>query len=754
MTYRIVIKGQVQGVGFRPFVYSEAARLGIKGTVSNNEEGVIIYASATDNDLQQFCKQLVTTPPRVARVKSHSVQQMEEREFNDFSIVPSEKNARLNLQLTPDFALCEDCEKELSDPANRRFNYPFTTCTYCGPRWAITNAFPFERDHTNMVSFPMCKDCVKEYGDPLDRRFHSQTNSCSHCGVQLALTDHSGKVLSRDPESICQKVPEILLQGKILAVKNTSGYLLCCDARSEDTVMELRRRKRRPTKPFAILYPFLSALEKDLSLHEDHRKELTSAERPIVLLPADGYKGDLAVRALAPGLRQLGVMIPYTALMSLMMRNIHFPVVATSGNIHGSPILSSEEEAVVALKEVADYFLHHTLEVTNPQDDSVVKYSEKTSQKIIFRRSRGYAPNYYGSLPVPPKKVIAMGAHLKSTIAFFPNDFLYLSQYLGNLDHMDVYQRFTDTVEFFVRVFETTPEVVLHDLHPAYASTQFALVRAREWEGEARGIQHHKAHFASVLGENELFRSPEPVLGVVWDGTGYGEDSAIWGGEFFGYKMGRMERLAHFEYFDWLAGDKMALEPRLSLFSLSGTAMTPVLEDKFTPEEMRIYGKVIQKNTLKTSSVGRIFDAVASLLGICDRNSYEGEAAILMENCLTGYDLNECHPYVDLGEDGKLPSFDLITRIHEDMLAGVPKDQIVRDFLFTLATIIFQVAERFNMNHIACSGGVFQNATLVDMVREIGKDNYKLYFNRALSPNDENIAFGQIAYYVHLNPES
>ena len=291
-------------------------------------------------------------------------------------------------------------------------------------------------------------------------------------------------------------------------------------------------------------------------------------------------------------------------------------------------------------------------------------------------------------------------------------------------------------------------------MHPGYGSTQFTLKQAKIWGATTRGIQHHKAHFASVLAEHDLFASEQAVLGVVWDGTGYGEDKAVWGGEFFEFKTHRMDRIAHFEYFPWLAGDKMALEPRLSLLSLLGDEKSPELNPKFTTEELRIYTKLLERKELQTSSVGRIFDAVASLLGICDYNTYEGEAAILLENCLNGYELKDCRAYALIGKDDILPSFDIIREIRTDLLKGTPREKIICNFLYTLAALVFQVAERHHIKHIACSGGVFQNATLVDMVREIGNDNFKLYFNTALSPNDENIAFGQMAYHINLKPES
>ena len=754
MTYKIVINGQVQGVGFRPFVYTTAFHYQIKGTVSNNEQGVIIYATAPKERLNLFYHHLLAHPPEVARINGYEKQVVAEQTFDTFSIVPSGKNARLNLQLTPDFAVCEVCKQEVTDPENRRFYYPFTTCTYCGPRWAITNSFPFERNHTNMQKFRMCLLCDEEYKDPNERRFHSQTNSCGQCGVQISLNNGKGIPIETEPKLVLKKTASLIREGKIIAIKNTSGYLLCCDASNAQVIKELRSRKKRHSKPFAILYPSLSKLKKVANLSHLQESELTGVERPIVLINSHTFKGKLAMEALAPGLNQLGVMLPYTALLHLIMNEISFPVVATSGNIHGSPILSSEEDVVTALNGVADYFLHHDLEISNPQDDSVLKFSPKYNQKILFRRSRGYAPNYYGHLPRVSETIMAMGGHLKSTIAYYPNDYIYLSQYLGNLDHYDVYQRFTKTAEMFVQLFEQTPTVVLYDLHPGYGSTQFALSQGPIWGAEVYGIQHHKAHFASVLGEHQLFEQTEAVLGVIWDGTGYGEDGAIWGGEFFRYENQGIDRIGFFQYFDWLAGDKMAAEPRLSLLSLANPAMHYLLEEKYTSGVLGVYRKIKQKNKLKTSSVGRLFDAVASLLGICDQNTFEGEAAMLLESHISTYQLKDCKAYILVDENGTIPTYDLIDQLHNELQKGTPKEELILNFLYTLATLIFQMADRSNIRHIACSGGVFQNAILVDMVREIGKDNYMLYFNSALSPNDENISFGQLAYYAYLNPES
>ncbi|MBT8209932.1 MAG: carbamoyltransferase HypF, partial [Eudoraea sp.] len=602
---------------------------------------------------------------------------------------------------------------------------------------------------TSIVEFTMCEACEREYSDPLDRRFNSQTNSCAECGITIQLMTNQGVVEEHSETELYSRIAALLNEGNIIAVKNTSGYLLCCDATNPEVVQKLRERKNRPTKPFAILYPKVAMLENEVRLTPKQRQTLASTERPVVIISKGHYKGNLALQELAPGLNQLGIMVPYTGILALMAEALTMPIVATSGNLHGSPIISDSKEAFDTLRNVADYFIHHNLHVSNPQDDSVVKYSSKFEQEVIFRRSRGYAPNYFGKEHARDEKILAMGGHLKSALGFLPNDYVYLSQYLGNLDNYDVYQRFESTADKFIALFEQQPDKVLVDAHPGYHSTQLGMELGRKYDAEVIKIQHHKAHFASVLGEHELFEADRPVLGVIWDGTGYGEDKHIWGGEFFSYRDNRMERLSHFEYFDWLAGDKMALEPRLSFLSLSDEQMEEALAKKFTQEELAIYKAVREKNRLQTSSVGRLFDAVASVLNLCDFNTYEGEAAILLENYIRDYDLTRCYPYIKENGTGTIPTRRLFSNLYQDYRKGTNKELVICNFLYTLATQILEVAKRQNFKAIAFSGGVFQNTVLIDMLIELAQDNFELFFNRNLSPNDENISYGQLNYYLY-----
>lgn len=751
-TFQITITGQVQGVGFRPFVFALAKEFELYGTVSNDEKGVIIILTGKEEQVNTFYKELRKNPPPVSRINQSNILPLEFIEFKDFKIIPSSKNGKLNLCLTPDFAICEHCKNDVSNPKNRRFEYPFTTCVNCGPRWSITTTFPFERAHTSMQDFEMCETCQEEYSNPNDRRFHSQTNSCSICGIDFYLSDNSGIRIAVKKEELFEKIAELLQQGKIVAVKNTSGYLLCCDASNSKVIQKLRKKKNRPQKPFAVLYPTIQLVEKHFKINSIQKKTFESPQRPIIILPITNETPNLAVKDIAPNLNQLGVLLPYSAILQLIAAKFKAPLIATSGNLHGSPILSEINEAGSELKEVADYFLHHNLQISNPQDDSVLKFSSKFKQEIMFRRSRGYAPNYFGATIKTDKKILALGSHLKSTIAFLPNDYLYISQYLGNLDNYDVYQRFMQTAYKFVALFEQEPDVILCDSHPGYLSTQFGKELSKHYQKENVQIQHHKAHFASVLGEHDLFEK-ETILGVIWDGTGYGDDNQIWGGEFFTYASKKITRLTHFEYFDWLASDKMAQEPRLSLLSLSDELMQSKISEKFDKTTLLIYNKLKEKNKLKTSSVGRLFDAVASLLDICDINTYEGEAAILLENKILDYDLSTCKCYGHVMDNLVIPTKSILNNIYNDSVKGERKEDIIANFFYTLACIILKIAEMKNLKNIACSGGVFQNTTLVDMLKELAVKEVKLFFNRNLAPNDENISFGQVMYYLHCKED-
>jgi hydrogenase maturation protein HypF len=718
--------------------------------VSNNEVGVEVIASGPRQNLVAFYDKITREAPAIARVVRHRYKEIPFQSFDRFSIRASAKNSTLNLQLTPDFALCADCRQELSDPHNRRFGYPFISCVNCGPRWALTKTFPFEREHTSMQAFNMCDTCTEEYRNPGDRRFHAQTNSCAGCGIKYWITEAHEVPVPVKNGNVFEQLAVFLEEGKIIALKNTSGYLLCCDATKKKPVETLRARKKRPTKPFAVLYPSLGALELDFSLHTAEREALTSAERPIVLLTTDNYLGKAALDVIAPGLHQLGVMLPYTGILEQLSRAFPRPLIATSGNIHGAPICFSEAQAHEKLSGVADYFFEHDLEITHSQDDSVLRFSPPESIPIVLRRGRGFAPNYSQPLSSSGSTgLMALGADLKSSVGFIPNEFLYISEYIGNLENYEVFERFTELISGFTTLFQTRPTALLTDTHPGYLSTRYGMELSEKWNIPAHQIPHHRAHFAAVLGENNLFKSTEPILGVVWDGTGYGEDGHVWGGEFFRFDKGSVSRVGQVAYFDWLAGDTMAKNPGLSLFSL--LEEPEFVQDKFSTHTWKLYRKVKSANTLKTSSMGRLFDAVASLLGICDLNSFEGEAAMLLEAASRTFEIDKASRLVRLDDSGNIPAQQLIGELKNRRISGQRPGQLAGDFIFTLANLILEKAKQEGISKIACSGGVFQNALLVELLCALNTGSFELFFHRELSPNDENIPFGQLMYHLNCN---
>ncbi len=745
-TYKILINGRVQGVGFRPFVFNLARRLSLHGSVSNNENGVIIYINTSSDTAEEFVRILNNEKPKVSEITKQSIEKIPTLIFDDFQIVISQKNDFISIPLTPDFAICDQCKLEITNDEDRRYKYAFTTCVNCGPRYSITEKYPFDRIHTSISNFEMCDSCLEEYHQPFNKRFHSQTNSCGDCGVTLKLEDKNGMLVSDDQKSIIISVADRVRQGDIVAIKNTNGYLLCCDAFNSNSITRLRKQKKRPKKPFAVLYPDLESIKNDFKVSQQEMKSLTSEVAPIIILN-NTKETTLKSEDIAPNSYQTGVMLPSSGLLHLLMQELNQPIIATSGNIHGSPIIADPIIAYRELKSVADCFLHHNLKIQFPQDDSVLKFVQ--NQMIILRRSRGLSPSYLDYKEKIAKPLIAMGSHLKSTFTFVTQQQVYISQYFGNLDNFDVYERYRKTFFDYVNLFETRPKTVLVDQHPQYLSTQLGCDLAKKFNIDLISIQHHKAHFASVLGEFNLFSSQEKILGVIWDGTGLGDDHQIWGGEFFIYQNHRMKRLEHFEYYDWLANEKMSKEPRLSLLSLLYEENRETIKHKFSEVEWKIYNKMLASDNIKTSSIGRLFDSVASLLNLLDYNTFEGEGGLVLENLALKYTGIDFIDYFE-NEEKSLNSKRLINLILESKTKGVSLEKIAASFIYSLAKVIINVSNRLDCEIIACSGGVFQNSLLVKMLNELAVKHYKsLKINCKLSVNDENISFGQFMYYQH-----
>ena len=691
-TFKISISGQVQGVGFRPFVHNLAKRLKLKGSVCNNEHGVLVLVNGSQKKAREFLESILRGSPKISDIQSYDFQEVPFKEFSDFEIIPSHAKHQIDIPLTPDFAICELCKSEIRDVNNRRYGYAFTTCTNCGPRYAITTKFPFERANTTVAAFKMCHNCKEEYDNPSDKRFHSQTNSCPSCGIELKLNQANGEQIKANQSRLIEKAADLIKVGNIIAIKSTNGYLLCCDANNKLTIERLREKKQRPSKPFALLYPSIEKIKTDFVVTDSEKEALLSATAPIVILNPKRIVESLEQESIAPGLNQLGVMLPSSALLAILMEHVNFPIVATSGNIHGSPIISEERDAVQKLSGVANYFLHHNLDIVFPQDDSVIKCAN--GQRIILRRSRGLAPNYRKNGNPITEKILAMGAHLKSTFSFLPNSHIYCSQYFGNLDNYDVSMRFLKSIEQFESLFETNAQTIIVDSHPQYQSSILGRELADKWNAKLFEVQHQEAHFASVLGEHDLFNSEEKILGVVWDGTGLGRDNAIWGGEFFLYYKRSIQRLTHFEYVDWIASDKMAKEPRLSLLSMLPESEREIIKNKFSDTEWKVYNKMLTKNFLKTSSVGRLFDAVASLLGIIDSTTYEGEAAMLLESYAREYKGNDPIDFLDGLDFQVIPTRILIKNLAKAFEKETSIELIASSFIHTMAWLIVKMAEQ------------------------------------------------------------
>jgi len=753
-TYHIHIEGQVQGVGFRPFVYQLAIAKQLTGKVMNTLDGVHIYVNTSDEGLQNFIEALEKGYPERAVVTSLKYEEKESIKFTSFNIVHSEGHTNGKLLLTPDFALCKDCLQELNDSNDRRHAYPFITCTNCGPRFSITQKLPYDRELTTMAAFKACPTCDAEYNDVYDRRYYSQTNSCKTCGITLSLYNTESGTYLKNRDSLLDETVRALLHGKIVAVKGIGGFLLFCDASNDACVQLLRERKQRPHKPFALMYPSLDAIAQDVKVHPEAATLLTSEKAPIVLLENKAKQVNKISKNVAPDLNETGVMLPYSPLFALILKQFKKPLIATSANISGSPVIFKNNVAIEKLSEIADLILLNNRDIVVPQDDSVVRF-DQLHQSHIIRRSRGLAPAFFQQKELPGNKnLLATGANMKSAFALQTNKQTYISQYLGSLDSFDAREAYQHTLQHFLNLFSLTQtDVVLTDKHEGYFATEYGATLANKWQVPIYQVQHHQAHFAAVLAENDLLHAKDKVLGVILDGTGLGDDGQIWGGEFFDYQSYQFNRKSHFAYLPYLLGDKMAKEPRLAALAFSKGSIEK-LEENFTATEWKFYQKLVkQPAKIHTSSAGRLFDAVASILGIIQKNTFEGEAAMLLEAEAKKY--LAANPSIAL-ESLHLPEMPMQTdfilqSILTKLIEGESIGYLAACFHYTLAKIIEEVALQGAYKKIAFSGGVFQNTLLVSMIKDIFSDNFELYFHHQLSPNDENIAYGQLVSYVIEN---
>ncbi len=737
---RLTVEGTVQGVGLRPFVFRLAQELGLTGYVQNTPAGVVIEIEGGDTSLAAFKKALQERKPPQARFLKFDNTPLTANGGQDFIIRPSETGEETTALMLPDLAVCDDCLREMNDPSDRRYRYPFINCTNCGPRFSIITALPYDRPNTTMAEFEMCEACRHEYENPEDRRHHAQPIACPDCGPQLELRDAKGRTTARRDEAL-MKAAQAVRDGKILALKGLGGFHLLCDARNAEAVAALRRRKVRPVKPFAVMYPSLNMAQAGRMILPKERKLLSSATAPIVLLPGNTLPA--VAENVAPGNPNLGVMLPYTPLHHLLLSELGFPVVATSGNRADEPICTDEDEAVDALSGIADIFLVHDRPISGRCDDSIVRVMRGRAR--VLRRARGYAP-----LPVVvthsfAAPVLAVGGHLKNTVALAVRNRVFLSPHIGDLDTPEACTAHHAAADLLCRLYKAEPQTVVHDLHPDYGSTRMAAERG----GNAVAVQHHHAHALSCMAENGV---TPPCLAVAWDGAGYGTDNTVWGGEFLKIEPGGYERVLHFLPFPLPGGDAAALDPKRAalgmLYAMDG-------EDAFgrdiglPGETARLMKAALNKriNCLQTSSAGRIFDAVAALTGVCAENGFEGQAAMALEfaaepDATALYDFNI--------EDGIVDWRPMLRAILADLDTGAEPGEISGKFHATLAAMILAAAKCVGEETVLLTGGCFQNALLLDHAAEaLEQSGFAVHTHRQVPPNDGGLALGQVMAMAH-----
>ncbi len=743
---RLIIRGAVQGVGFRPFVYRLAQDLGLPGWVVNSTGGVVIEVEGEPALLESFLKSLRATPPPRAAIQSLEQSWLDPLGFTSFEIRVSDATGEKVVPLLPDIATCPDCLHEISDPAGRRYRYPFTNCTNCGPRFSIIEALPYDRPKTTMRAFEMCPECRKEYEDPRNRRFHAQPNACPVCGPSVALWSSTGSVLASRDDALSEAANAVR-EGAILALKGLGGFQLVVDGRSEEAVLRLRERKHRNEKPLALMYPSIDAVKGDCVVSEAEEHLLTSPESPIVLLerrtPAS------VARSIAPGNPYLGVMLPYTPLHHLLMRDLAFPLIATSGNLSEEPICTSEREVLERLGSIADIFLVHDRPIARHVDDSVVRVV--SGRVLVLRRARGYAP-----LPITIEgrkrgpTTLAVGGHLKNTIALAVGPQVFVSQHVGDMSTNAAFSAFESIISDFERLYDVTPDRVVCDAHPDYRTTRFAATISPS----PRKIQHHVAHVFACMAENEI---DPPLMGVSWDGTGYGEDGTVWGGEFFRVTRGTIERAGHLRTFLLPGGEQAVREPRRAavglLYEVFGDEAfrmdksAPILA--FSQEERRALSTVLRKelNAPRTSSAGRLFDAVSSIVGIRQIANFEGQAAMELEFSLAGVDSGVVYPFeIVRGQGAAVVDWEPMVRaVLEDVGASRPAGVISARFHNTLAEIIARMAREIGEERVVLTGGCFQNRYLTEAaVSRLEREGFRPYWHQRIPPNDGGIALGQV----------
>jgi len=746
---RISVRGVVQGVGFRPFVYQLASRHNLQGWVCNTSEDVRIEAEGEAADIDKFLVGLREEAPPLSHIEDITVTASPPANYDKFEIRSSVAEEGKYQLVSPDIATCPDCLKEIFDPADRRYRYPFTNCTNCGPRFTIISDIPYDRPNTTMKSFHMCPECRKEYDDPLNRRFHAQPNACPVCGPRLELLDAKGSPVACD--DIIQKTAGILKNGKIVAVKGLGGFLLACDATSATAINTLRRRKNRPAKPLAVMVSSLSEANRHCEVSEAEAALLSSPGSPIVLMK---WRPESTLsKAVAPGLKYLGMMLPYTPLHHLLLRETGLPLVMTSGNLSEEPIARDNDEALRRLGNIADFFLMHNRDIYARYDDSVMTVEKETPRFV--RRARGYAP-YPIRLPYRSRQILGCGAEEKNTFCLTRDNYAFVSQHIGDMENLETLEHYVNTIALYKKLFRIEPEIIACDMHPEYLPTKYATELAADGKTKLVPVQHHHAHIVACLAENGI---AGPAIGVSFDGTGYGTDDRIWGGEFMVADYKKFNRVAHLEYLPLPGGAQSIKKPYRTalgyLFSLGITLdkKLPLFKQVADGEPEIIRDQVKKSiNTPLTSSMGRLFDAVSALTGVRGVIEYEAQAAIDLE--MLAYDAP--------GESGRYP-FSLeeqdgvsIIKIHalfdaiiRDLRKSTPKAFIATRFHNTIAQMILEtcrhISAKTGIKQAAFSGGVFQNRLLSNKSAALLESaGFQVYTHRQVPCNDGGISLGQV----------
>jgi hydrogenase maturation protein HypF len=749
----LTIQGTVQGVGFRPFVYRLAKQIGLVGWVNNSTAGVFIEVEGTQQQLETFLWRLKTENPPRSQIQNIEIDWRKLKGFKTFEILPSTTGKKTAVVL-PDLATCPDCLQEIFDSTNRRYRYPFTNCTNCGPRYSIIEALPYDRANTTMKAFSMCPSCETEYQNPSARRFHAQPNACPQCGPKIELWDSMGKIIAQNYHAISVTAAAIR-QGKIVAVKGLGGFHLIVDAKNEKAVKLLRQCKHRPDKPLALMYPNLELIKQHCQVSELEEKLLQSPEAPIVILSR--REKNFNECAIAPNNPYLAIMLPYTPLHHLLMAELGCAIVATSGNLANEPICIDEHEAIKRLNGIADLFLIHDRPIVRPIDDSIARII--MGEETIIRRARGYAP-----LPIsilkdknshPP--ILAVGAHLKNTTAIAIDRQIFLSQHIGNLQTPQAIDAFSQVIANFQKLYDFEPETIACDRHPDYFSSQYAQNSGKK----VIPVQHHYAHVLACMAENQILG--ETVLGIAWDGSGYGLDGTIWGGEFLlipaieslnsTSEKKLFQRVAHLQPFPLPGGDRAIKEPRRSALGLLYEAFGKQLfsEKQFQPllaafsdQELTILSKMLsnQLNTPLTSSMGRLFDGIAALTNLCQIASFEGQAAMQLEFIIARFLTEKSYPLIF--QNNQIHWRTMLLAILDDVTNKVSVDIISAKFHNTLVDAIVSIAQQIKVEKIVITGGCFQNKYLTEKaIAKLRTAGFHPYWHHRVPPNDGSIALGQ-----------